>query len=83
MKSDTKFKKGNVPWSKLNKDKCKSNSGSFKKGIIPHNKLPIGSVTIRNQKGDIRRWIKVEEPNKGILYSNFVWFKNNGIIPKG
>ncbi len=26
------FKKGNIPWSKLNPKLCKANSGSFKKG---------------------------------------------------
>ncbi len=35
-------KKGSTPWNKGTKDLCKPNSGSFKKGSIPPNKIGEG-----------------------------------------
>lgn len=52
----------------------------FKKGDIPHNHRPIGSV----RKTIDGFWeIKVDEPNKWMLKHRWVWEQSNGKIPKG
>uniref|UniRef100_A0A6M3XHJ2 Putative homing endonuclease n=1 Tax=viral metagenome TaxID=1070528 RepID=A0A6M3XHJ2_9ZZZZ len=56
----------------------------FKKGIIPQNKLPIGSETVRTHKGDYPRiWIKVKEPNVWIMKSVYLWLSAGYEIPQG
>ena len=56
----------------------------FKKGQEPKNKLPIGSVTIRQHKGDSKRaWVKVREPNEWMARAQFVWLEHGGNIPNG
>lgn len=56
----------------------------FKKGMIPKNKLPVGSVTIRTHSRDKpRAWIKVAEPNVWILRAQYIWLTNGGVIPGG
>lgn len=56
----------------------------FKKGQIAHNKLPIGTIVIRQPKKEKpRRWIKIAEPNKWEEYYKFVYKGKNGEIPKG
>lgn len=56
----------------------------FKKGSVPNNKMPVGSVTIRIHKGDKpRAWIKVAEPNVWIPRAVHVWMQHGGTIPKG
>ena len=80
----TSFKKGMEPWNKGKKGIHLSPATEFKKGQKSINHLPVGSRTERKDKNDkIRRWIKVDEPNKWIEYAKFVWIKHNGEIPKG
>lgn len=56
----------------------------FKKGIVPKNKLPVGSETIRQQTGDSpRAWVKVAEPNVWMPRAVHVWLSNGGTIGDG
>jgi len=56
----------------------------FKKGMIPQNKLPVGSETIRTHKGDYpRAWIKVKEPNVWVMKSVYLWLSAGYEIPQG
>ncbi len=56
----------------------------FKKGIIPTNKLRVGTITIRIDKNArFRKWIKTDEPNIWMPYATFVWIQFRGEIPKG
>lgn len=80
MDNKGRFEKGQIPWNKGKKKCIPPNSGSFKKGLIPHNKLPVNSIVVRSEG---RRWIKIAEPNNWIWYSNYLWEKTNGKVPKG
>ena len=51
----------------------------FKKGIIPHNTLPVGAE--RNLIGYIE--IKVAQPNKWMLKHRWLWEQAYGPIPEG
>ena len=78
----TSFKKGIVPWNKGVKGIHLSPATEFKKGQKGIKHLPLGSKTVRKEKGKReRRWIKVAEPNVWIEYAKFVWIENNGEIP--
>lgn len=56
----------------------------FLKGCPPKNKMPVGAVTFRMQKGDQRRaWVKVAEPNFWIPRAQHIWTSSGGAIPKG
>ena len=81
------FKKGLVPWNKDTKGVMKVNSGSFAKGQIPINKLPIGSEVTRTTKKDgVRVWVKVVD-NGNIkdwkLRAVAVWENTNGPVLPG
>lgn len=61
-----------------------SSTTEFQTGHIPSNKLPVGSVTIRQHKKDHpRAWVKVAQPNTWILRAIHVWTSNGGQIPPG
>ena len=78
----TAFKKGSIPWNKGTKGIMKSNVGNFKKGIKPHNYLPIGTENTRiDQNGTKRRYIKIKE-NTWIEYSKYIWLKSGRKIKK-
>ena len=84
--ADTRFKKGRKPWNIGTKGSTGRNKTSFEKGISPHNKVPIGTITIRtNKRGKEakRRYIKTAEPNKWELLAKYTWQKHNGELPKG
>lgn len=84
--TDTRFKKGYKPWNTGTKGATGRNKTSFKKGISPHNKVPIGTITTRtNRRGKEykRRYIKTDEPNKWEPLAKYVWQKNKGELPKG
>jgi hypothetical protein len=57
----------------------------FRPGGPAHNKLPIGTETIRlNKKLNQRRaWVKVDEPNVWKLRAVLVWESLHGPVPKG
>ena len=79
------FQKGVLSSPKpIKKGQHLSPTTEFKKGLIPENKLPIGSLTKRIHKGDHPRfWRKVAEPNVWIPNSVFVWVERGGSVPKG
>jgi len=56
----------------------------FKPGRPAHNKLPVGSVTIRNRSGVRRAFVKVGEPNKWRERAKVVWEGHHGRrLPRG
>lgn len=59
------YKKGHIPWSKLNPELMKPNSGSFKKGQIPWNKGKKMSVEYRNKLSEahIGKQMAYKHPN--------------------
>lgn len=65
MKNNGRFKKGHIPWNKNIKGLHLSPDTEFKKGEKGIKWLPVGSITTRKYKnGEIRRFIKIKEPNK-------------------
>jgi hypothetical protein len=54
----------------------------FKKGVVPHNVVPIGTIRIHEAHGETRRFIKTP-PKKWIEYARWVWSQANGSIPRG
>ena len=72
------FKKGVPSWSKGTKGVLKGNSGSFKKGQVPHNWVPVGSERI-NSYG--YHDTKVAEPNVWVGKHILLWERVNGLVP--
>ncbi len=62
-----------------------SPSTEFKPGQVARNKLPIGSVRIREEThtGLLRAWVKVAEPNVWQKRAILVWESMRGPLPKG
>ena len=68
----------------IKKGEHRGKATEFKKGIVPKNKLPVGSVTTRIQKGDHpRAWVKVAEPNVWIPRAIYTWTSQGGTIARG
>jgi len=62
----------------------RSRQTQFKPGREPSNKVRVGTVTVRYQRGDHdRAWIKVGEPNEWKRRAVYVWEAHGGIIPEG
>ena len=76
---------GYIPWNKGMKGIHMSLETEFKKGHIPVNKLPVGSVTIRKRKPDNkpRVWVKVAEPSMWKPRPLVVWEDHFGSVPMG
>lgn len=60
----------------------------FPKGLVPHNKTPIGTISIRTNKyGNKYKYIKVREetpPQRNYVFLHrYVWEQHNGPIPEG
>ncbi len=81
----TQFKHGEhkSPSTEFKIGERKSPKTEFKPGQSAHNKLPIGSETIRTYKGKKRAWIKIHEPNEWKLKAVYVYELINGPLPKG
>jgi hypothetical protein len=47
------------------------------------NKVRPGTITVRKTKKIPRRWIKIAEPSKWILYAKYIYIQHNGNIPNG
>lgn len=86
---DCKFKPGHVPVNKGTKGLTGANAGSFKKGQIPHNEVPMWSERV-DKEGYV--WIKIPEHNphtdtnyigRFVFKHRYIWEKENGNIPKG
>lgn len=82
------FKKGHVPankgktWDEMMSPESQKRSSQtwFKKGLTPHNKVPIGHER-RTASGHIL--VKVAEPNVFKLKHRILWEQHHGPIPKG
>lgn len=79
---DTKFQPGHEsPFKgKPRPYKVKPNLGQYKKGSLPHNTLPVGSI-VKDTAGVWKQ--KVAEPNKWEYMHRKIWQEANGPIPKG
>lgn len=86
---NSRFEKGMKPWNKNVKGLRMSPATEFKKGHLPANHKPVGTIEIRGHKkrGYQSRWIKVSGLRQGshrwIEYSKYIWMQNNGPIPEG
>lgn len=78
------FQKGHKTWNKGLRGFKASPTTSFKKGHVPANVVPIGTIRRRYHKRD--RWyyhlIKVAK-NEWIHYQRYVWLQAYGSIPEG
>lgn len=81
----TGFQKGHQTWNKNVKGLHHSPETQFKKGHNLTPRLTVGTVTIRQHKGDSKRaWIKVAEPSVWQLRAIVVWEQAHGqSLPKG
>ncbi|HQS59945.1 MAG: hypothetical protein B7Y56_03315 [Gallionellales bacterium 35-53-114] len=80
--ADTRFKKGNIPWTKGTHFVAGGRSAEtrFKPGIVPHNIVPVGTTVMATQ-GYLKT--KVAEPNKWRWTHRLKWEEVNGPIPRG
>lgn len=80
-----RFKKKQVPWNKGVRGYMGANKTSFKKGNIPPQYVPVGTIVVRkpHHEKSPRRRIKIADLNKWQYYSHYIWEKHNGKIPKG
>ena len=78
-----KFLKGHIPFNKGTKGK--SNKGSFKKGDVPKNILPVGTISVRFHRRDKKhyKYIKVADSDKWETLNRYNWKLHNGDIPAG
>ena len=76
----TRFKPGQVPWSKGRTGIRMHPATEFKRGVMPHNHLPVGSVVMATIG-----WLKIKlaEPKHWELLHLFEWQRAHGPIPKG
>ena len=81
------FKKGMAVWNKGKKGIHLSPATEFVKGQKSPKWLPVGTIHIRtewhNKHHPSRKWIKIAEPNKWVLFAVYNWIKKHGDIPKG
>lgn len=76
----TRFRKGNVPWTKGKKGLHFGPQTEFKKGIVAHNRMPVGTIVMATI-GYLK--VKVGEPRTWRWVHRLVWEEMNGPIPKG
>ena len=75
------FEKGAPSWAAGKKGLgiLKANSGSFQKGRVPHNWVPVCSERIN---GDGYHDVKMAEPNVWVCKHRLLWEEHNGPIPE-
>ena len=73
------FQKGLKPLNGIKKGDHLSVATEFKKGYVPKNHKPIGTVT-RRADGYLYR--KIAEPNKWEFLHRLIWEEKNGKIPE-
>ena len=80
---DTRFEKGHKSEYGWKKGQRPSVATEFKKGNVPHNQKPIGTISVRTDKNGIPyRWIKIGD-NKWEMYHRHIWKKTYGEVPSG
>lgn len=71
-------------WVRSPKGARVSPATEFKPGTVPKNKLPVSSVTFRDDKaGTPRAWVKVAEPSVWRPRAIVVWETTHGPLPRG
>lgn len=84
FKPANSFLSGHEPWNKGLQGIHLSPATEFKPGNDGTRTLPVGAVTIRDDKqGKPRAWVKVSEPNQWIPRARFVWIAAGRLIPRG
>lgn len=74
------FEAGVPSWSSGTKGVIKANSGSFRKGSVPHNYVPVGSERINT---DGYHDIKIADPNVWKAKHVILYEQHNGPVPEG
>ena len=74
-----RFEKGIVPANKGTKGLMKANAGSFRRGLVPHNAVPVGTEAVA--KGWVK--VKVAEPDVWRNKSELVWEAAGRKLEKG
>lgn len=82
---DGRYQKGNVPWIAGTKGAVGPNSGSFKKGHVPHNAGELWQERL-HEDGYILMSVPITNPHTGapsrfVLKHRWEWEKENGPIP--
>lgn len=77
-----RYCKGNIPENKGTKGVLKANKTSFKKGVIPENTKPVGTISVRHHKRSKINYkvIKVAD-HKWEPLNRYIWKLHNGDIP--
>lgn len=78
---DGRFIKGQEPWNKGEKKSWVGGEATqFKKGRMPHNYMPVGSVRVNS---DGYADVKIADPNVWKAKHILIWEKHNGPKPEG
>lgn len=84
---ENRFKKEHIPWNKGLKGLHFSPATQFKKGRIPSNGKPLGTVTIVKNKDGRMRKIATLGPTPyrhiWVPYARWIWEQQHGPVPEG
>ena len=81
-----RFQKGNIPFNKGKKGIHYSPATEFKKGHIPGNYCPVGTIKVRKYRnnGEFNtKYIKIADPSTWIPLNQYNWEQANGPVPEG
>jgi len=83
----TQFKAGEhaAPATEIQPGQRLSPATEFKPGMDAHNRLPVGSVSVRREThtGLDRAWVKTAEPNVWRKRAVLVWEAEHGPVARG